>query len=369
MATPRRTPRSPCSAASPSAHTPQARLDVPLRAEPRVAMSGQLSLRDGSPASRRSRHAVRSGNRRPIESAAPVATGTSPRTACLERRPVGTRSPPVPRSPSARRVFAHSGTPLPSLRGFDELRLCASLFSVRNGASQWHVARDELLAATRPLLMRRHSWRAATTVTRHCRWKPSRPNGAATCQPRAERIGPGCVVRYQDRRGADPRRPGNAAPNHPSPERGETRRYETVDHRARTRRRRPSNGAARSTTVRAAPCFALSGHGTFSSAAPGRRGPARHNRRCWQAIGGPIRSAPHLACWCPVGASPPPCDNCMAHVSERTNTSDRQTISSRRTHSCWLVSTEPTFRRYAGPSTRPAARARSARAWTAACGA
>jgi len=55
-------------------------------------------------------------------------------------------------------------------------------------------------------------------VTRHCRWKPSRPNGAATCQPRAERIGPACVARYQERCGADPRRPGNPAPNHPSPE-------------------------------------------------------------------------------------------------------------------------------------------------------
>jgi len=54
---------------------------------------------------------VRSGNRRPIESAAPVESGTSPRTACLERRPVGIRFPPVPRSPSARRVFARSGTP------------------------------------------------------------------------------------------------------------------------------------------------------------------------------------------------------------------------------------------------------------------
>jgi hypothetical protein len=111
MATPRRTPRSPWSAASPSTRTPGAPLHVPLCAETRIAAAEQLSWRDGSPASRRSRHAVRSGNRRPIESAAPIETGTSPRTACLGRRPVGTRSPRVPRSPSARRVFARSGTP------------------------------------------------------------------------------------------------------------------------------------------------------------------------------------------------------------------------------------------------------------------
>jgi len=70
-----------------------------------------------------------------------------------------------------------------------------------------------------------------------------------------------------------------------------------VIHRARTIRRRPSNGGARSTTVRAAPCFALSGHGTSFSASPGRRGPARQNRRWWQPIGraDPLCPAPGLS--------------------------------------------------------------------------
>jgi len=69
----------------------------------------------------------------------------------------------------------------------------------------------------------------------------------------------------------------------------------------------------------AARCLALSGHGAFYSASPGRRGPARHDRGHWRANRGPIRSAPRLTCRCPVGASPPPCDNCMAHVSSRTD--------------------------------------------------
>jgi len=61
---------------------------------------------------------------------------------------------------------------------------------------------------------------------------------------------------------------------------------------------------------------------------PGQSGSAPAVLSATKNGAGPIRSAPHLACCCPVGASPPPCDNCMAHGGERTNTSVRQTISS-----------------------------------------
>jgi len=57
-----------------------------------------------------------------------------------------------------------------------------------------HGARDEYLAVARALPAPRRSWRAARTVTGRCRWTPSRPNGAAPCQPGAERIGPGWVL-------------------------------------------------------------------------------------------------------------------------------------------------------------------------------